>query len=141
MSFALRIVLLFFFAGVGFLGYGHALGYLSNVMITNDNSLIYGTMLMQGFIAAALVAALLCFPLAKVFRRHAPYAALVVSLPVLLLRIPELMDSSRHPFALFISAYEVLAYALLLVLGAWLAHKQIIPNTALQRDAPHAARP
>lgn len=141
MSFTFRAVLLPSLAGVGFLVYGNVLGYLGDVIATNDHSLIYGALLLQGFVAAALVAALLCFPLALVFRQHSPYAALAVSLPVLLLRVPELADSSRHVLALFISAYEVLAYAVLLVLGAWLAHKQLIPNKMLHRDAPTSGAP
>lgn len=136
--FALRAVLLIGLAGAGFVVYGNALSYLSDVIATTDRSLIYGALLLQGFIAAALVAALLCFPLAKLFRQHAPYAALAVSLPSLLLRAPELLDPGRHVFALIISAYEVLAYAFLLVLGAWVAHKQLAPNNPLQRDASGA---
>lgn len=128
MSFAFRAVLLPGLALVGFLVYGNMLGYLGDVIVTDDRSFIYGALLLQGFVAAALVAALLCFPLAIVFRQNAPYAALAVSMPVLLLRVPELADSSRHVLALFISAYGVLAYAVLLVLGAWLAHKQLAPK-------------
>lgn len=105
--------------------YRKALGYLGDAIVTIDHSLIYGALMLQGFIAAALVAALLCFPLANVFRQHASYAALIVSLPVLQMRIPELLDSSRHAFSLLISVYEVFTYALLIILGTWSAHKQL----------------
>lgn len=135
MSFFIRSILLVLFAIAGFLVYGNALGYLSEIIVAPDRPLIYGTLLLQGFIAAAIVSALLCFPLAKVFRQHSPYAALAISLPILLLRAPEFLDPSRHVFALLLSAYDVLAYVLLLILGAWLAHKQLIPNTPLQQDA------
>jgi hypothetical protein len=141
MSFIIRFILLILFATAGFFVYGNALGYLSEIIVTSDQSLIYGALILQGFLAAAIVSALLCFPLAKVFQKHSTYAAMVISLPALLLRIPEFLDPSRHVFALLVSAYDVLAYALLLVLGAWLAHKQLSPNTALQRGAPQAARP
>lgn len=134
MPFVFRAVFLLCFAVAGFVGYGVALNFLSKVIVTSDRSLIYGAFLLQGFIAAALVAALLCFPLARVFRQHAPYAALAVSVPVLLLRIPDLVAPSRHLSAWVISAYEVVAYAVLLVLGAWLAHKQLRSNTLLSRD-------
>lgn len=141
MSLAIRSVLLILFAIVGFLVYGNALGYLSEIIVTSDQSLAYGAIILQGFLAAAVVATLLCYPLAKVFHQHSHYAALAISFPVLLLRAPEFLDPSRHVFALLISVYEVLAYALLLVLGAWLAHKQLSPNTMLQQDAPQVARP
>lgn len=141
MSFFIRAILLMLFAMAGFFVYGNALGYLSETIVAPDRPLIFGALLLQGFIAALLVSALLCFPLAKVFRQHSPYAALAISLPVLLLRAPEFLDPSRNFFALLISAYEVLAYTLLLVLGTRLAHKQLPPNIPLQRDAPQAARP
>ena len=141
MSFAIRSFLLILFAIAGFFVYGNALGYLSEIIVASDRPLIYGALMLQGFLAAALVSALMCYPLAKVFRQHSPYAALTISLPVLLLRIPEFLDPSRHVVALFMSAYEVLAYALLLVFGTWLAHKQLSPDPALQRDASQAARP
>lgn len=141
MSNALRLVLLLGLAGTGFVVYGNTLGYLGEVMVATDRSLIYGALLLQGFIAAILVSALLCFPLARVFRQYAPHAALAVSLPVLLLRAPELLIPSRHAFALLISAYEVFTYALFLVLGAWLARKQLTSKTALREGAQQAARP
>jgi len=130
MSFFIRSILLILFAITGFFVYGNALAYLSEIIVAPDRPLIYGALMLQGFIAAALVSALLCFPLAKVFRQHSSYAALAISLPVLLLRAPEFLVPSRHVFALLISVYEVLAYALLLVLGTWLAHKQLTPNTS-----------
>ncbi len=141
MSFAIRLILLILFPFVGFFVYTHALAYLSEIIVSPNQSLIYGAIILQGFLAATLVSALLSYPLAKVFHRYSCYAALAISLPVVLLRAPEILDLSRHDLALLISAYEVLAYALLLVLGAWLAHKHLSPNTALQRDASLAARP
>lgn len=110
MSFVIRSILLIIFAIAGFLVYGNALDYLSKIIVAPDRTLIYGALMLQGFVAAVLVSALLCFPLAKVFRQHSPYAALAISLPVLLLRIPEFLAPSRHVFALLISAYEILAY-------------------------------
>jgi hypothetical protein len=139
MSFTILFILLILFTTAGFFVYGNALGYLGEIIVTTDQSLIYGALALQGFLAAAIVSALLCFPLAKVLQKYFPYAAMAISLSALLLRIPEFLDPSRHVFALLISAYEGLAYALLL--GAWLAHKQLSPNTALQRDAPGAAAP
>ena len=140
MSFAIRSILLILFAIAGFLVYGNALGYFGEIIVVSDRPFIYGALLLQGFVAAALVSILLCFPLAKVFHKHSPLAALAISLPVLLLRIPEFLDPSRHVFALFISAYEVLAYVLLPVLGAWLAHKQLSPNPPYM-DSPKMQRP
>ena len=72
ISLALRAVLLLGLAGAGFVIYGNALNYVSEIIVTTNHSLIYGAILLQGFIAAAFVAALLCFPLAKVFRQHSP---------------------------------------------------------------------
>lgn len=140
MSLALRAVLLLGLSGAGFVVYGNVLNYLSEIIVTTNHSLIYGAIILQGFIAAAFVAALLCFPLAKVFRQHSPYAALAVSLPVLLIRVPELLNTSRHIFTLIVSVYEVLAYALMLVLGAWLTHKQLTHHSSIQHAAPELPR-
>ena len=61
---------------------------------------------------------------------------------ILALRLPELTTFNRHSIALATSVYEVLAYAVLLVAGTWLANGHLIrSNIAVNRDAPHASRP
>jgi len=126
ISVALRALVLIVFTYFGFVGYAYALGFLGNILSTTDKSLVYGAVLLQGFVAAALIAAVLCYPMARIFRRHATLAAFIVSSPVLLLRIADFIDEPYwQPAVLFLSAYEIGAYALLLVLGTRLASKRL----------------
>lgn len=134
MAFLLRSVLLICFAAGGTFLYGLGLAYLSEVIVTSNRSWGYGAILLQGFLAALLVAVLLCVPLAKVFRQHALYAALAVSLPVLALRVPGLLGAWRNSPSQLLALFEVVAYTLFLALGSWLAHKRL-------SQCPVSARP
>jgi hypothetical protein len=124
VSWLLRGVALVVLAVGGFTLYGLAIGYFSGVIPTNDRDLVYGALMLQGFLAAALVAAVLAYPLAMLFRNWAVLAAVLVVLPALLLRLPELTAPSRHT-ALLISLYEIGAYLVLVVAGTWLASRRL----------------
>lgn len=125
----------------GFISYGFSLEFFATTIPTpQDRSLIFGSLLAQGFAAAALVAILFCYPLAFIYRKFAVTAALIMALPVLALRLPELTAFDRHPIALAISVYEVLAYATLLVAGAWLAHGHLMYSNIAHMDSPTTAR-
>lgn len=123
----IRLLMLPALAWAGFIIYGYSLEFFATAIPTpQDRSLIFGALLVQGFAAAALVSILFCYPLAFIYRKSAITIALIMALPVLALRLPELTAFDRHPVALAISAYEVLAYAVLLVAGAWLAHGHLM---------------
>lgn len=141
MSFLLRVAILLGLGFAGFVLYGMALDYLGGVIVTKDRSLVHGALLVQGFLAAALVSTALCFPLAKLFGRHSPYAAFAIGLPALWLRVPELMDPSRHVLARVMSGYDVFAYACLLVVGTNLMHRKLSVRSASPRVAASGARP
>jgi hypothetical protein len=131
----IKYAILLIAAYIGFMVYANTLVYLDEIIGTTDRSFIYGAFLLKEFIVAALIAALFCFPLAKVFRQYSPYAALAVSLPVLLIRVPELATPPYRVPHLIISTYGMIAYVLLLVLGTWLVHKQLTaPTTKLTQN-------
>lgn len=134
----LRLLMFPVLAWAGFVAYGYSLDFFTTAIPTpKDRSLIFGVLLAQGFTAAALVSVLFCYPLAFIYRKSAATTAFVMALPVLALRLPELTAFDRHPIALAISAYEVFAYAVLLVAGAELAHRHLArSNIAVKRDAP-----
>lgn len=122
----LRAVLVPAFIWAGFVAYGYSLGFFAETIPTPEKStLVVGALLAQGFLAAAATSLLFSYPLALLYRKSALTVALAMSLPVLVLRIPEFTDPGRHPFAIVISAYELLAYTLLLVMGTWLAQRQL----------------
>jgi hypothetical protein len=138
----MRLLLLPVLAWAGFVAYGYSLEFFGEVItVPSERPLVYGALLAQGFLAAAMISVLFCYPIALVYRSSAVTAALVVALPVLVLRLPELVAFDRHAFALVISAYEVLSYAALLVIGAWLAHRRTTRNSTAQHSTAQHAKP
>ena len=134
---AIRLLLLPVLIWAGFVAYGYNLEFFGEIIpIPEERSLIVGSLLAQGFLSAAVISVLFCYPLALLYQKSAVTVALVMSLPLLLLRLPELTAFDRHPIAIAISAYEVLTYTLLLVVGSWLAHSHLArSNPSLKRDA------
>ena len=132
MSWAFRLFALLVLAFIGFIGYGQILDFCSRVIITRDPSLLYGALLIQGFIPAALIAAMLCYPLAKMFRDDSAFAAAAAGSPVLWFMLPGLLNWSGRTTTLFVYAYEILAYVLLLIVGTWLMHKRLAANNRNQ---------
>jgi hypothetical protein len=123
---AIRLLLLPAFIWAGFVAYGYSLEALGDIIPTpKEGSFVVGTLLARGFLAAAVISILFCYPLALLYRKSAVTVAMVMSLPVLMLRLPELMAFDRHPIAIAISAYGVLTYGVLLVVGARLAHSHL----------------
>ena len=139
---AIRLLLLPVFVWAGFVAYGYNVEFFGQLIpISQDRSLVFGALLAQGFLAAAVISILFSYPLALIYRKSAVAVALVMALPVLVLRLPELSAFDRHPVALAISAYEVFAYAVLLVAGAWLAQRHLArSNPAFKRDSPRSGR-
>lgn len=123
---AIRLLLLPVLIWAGFVGYGYSLEFFGEIIpIPEERSLVLGALLAQGFLSAAVISVMFCYPVALLYQKSAATVALLMSLPVLMLRIPEITAVGRHPLAIAISAYEVLAYGLLLVVGVWLAHRQL----------------
>lgn len=127
----------------GFVTYGYSINFFAQAIPVGDQkSLVYGTLIAQGFLAAAVVSALFSYPLALLYRKFAVAVAIAMAAPVLVLRLPEIFNFSRHPYASAISSYEVLAYFTLLVAGVWMTRNQLTrSNIAVMRDAPKIARP
>ena len=123
---AIRLLLLPILILAGFVTYGYSLNFFSEIIpIPEERSLVFGALLAHGFLAAAVISILFSYPLALLYRKLAVTVALAMSVPVLVLLLPDLANFNRHPFAIAISAYHVLAYALLLVVGTWLAHNHL----------------
>ena len=110
----------------GFIVYGISIDFFATAIpLPKDKSLIFGALLAQGFLAAATVSLLFSYPIAFLYRRKAVAIAVAMSIPVLVIRLPEILDFSRHPYAIAISGYEVLAYAVLLIIGTLLVNKHL----------------
>jgi hypothetical protein len=123
---AIRLLLLPVLTWAGFVGYGYSLLFFGQIIpIPEERSLVFGVLLAQGFLSAAVISVVFCYPVALLYKNSAVTVALVMTLPVLILRLPEFTTFDRHPLAIAISAYEVLAYGLFLVVGVWLAHRQL----------------
>jgi len=135
-------VLVPIFAAAIMLVYGYALGFFHDALPRGESPFyIYVMIIAAGFLSASVVALIFDYPLAFVYRHNSFVAALFMTLPVLYFRLPELMDFSRRPIALFISAYEVGAFVVLLVLGTAFAHRHLSRSIlALDPDAQKAQR-
>ncbi|WP_200914933.1 hypothetical protein [Jeongeupia sp. HS-3] len=102
--------------------------------LPKEHALVFGTLLAQGFIAAVVVSILFCYPLAFFYQKTAAALALIISLPTLILRLPELMAFGRNPAAIAISVYEIFSYPILLIAGAALAHRHLsLPEIATKQ--------
>lgn len=132
LSTTFRLLLIPISMWTGFVMYGYGLELFSTVIpIPEERSFGFGALLAQGFLAAAVVTRIFSSPLAQIYRKNAVAVALVMSIPVLVLRLPELLKFSRHPYAIAISGYEVIAYAVLLIAGVWRSHNHTVrPNIA-----------
>lgn len=139
---AIRLLMLPVLTGTGFIAYGEGLEWFAKVIpIPQDRSLMFGALLAQGFAAAALVSILFCYPLAFIYGKSAMAIAFIMALPVLAFRLPELVNVDRHPIALAISAYEVLAYSVLLLAGTGAACGHLMrAGDAGKPDQPQALR-
>ena len=127
----------------GFITYAFSLEFFSAVIpIPEERSLIFSALIAHGFLAAAVVSGVFSYPIAIFYRKAAVAVALLISVPVSVLLLPELSDFSRHPYTIIISGYHIFAYLVLLVAGVWLAHAHVMgSNIAVKRDTPQAARP
>jgi hypothetical protein len=127
------------FAAAILLVYGYALGFFDDAIPAGQSPFfIYGKIIAVGFLSASVVALIFDYPVAFVYRHNSFVAALFMTLPVFYFRLPEFMDSSRRPIALFLSVYEVGVFVILLVLGTALAHRHLSrSNLALD---PHAQK-
>lgn len=138
-----RLIVLPVVIWAGFIAYAYSLDFFGEfISIPSEKSLVIGVLLAHNFLASAVVSVLFCYPLAFLYGRFAVATALAMSVPVLALRLPELIDFERHPYSVAVSAYDILAYAVLLIVGAWLAHHHLARSIiAVKRDAPQAACP
>jgi hypothetical protein len=119
--------------------YDYALGFMAQVLPRPDSRLAVALVLIaQGFAGASIVAMLFVYPLAFVYRRLSVVIALLMAVPVLMLRLPEVMDTNRAPVSSLVSAYEIAAFAVLLVLGTALAHRHLSRLNAVREPKARA---
>lgn len=108
----------------GVIGYGQALTLAHWLMpVTPGSPLTPAILMSQGFLAATLLAALACYPLAWLYGKRAVAAAGLMTLPVLALRVPDNISPGRPALAIFLSAWEMLSFVVLLVGATWLAQR------------------
>ncbi|RTL25514.1 MAG: hypothetical protein EKK49_19820 [Rhodocyclaceae bacterium] len=108
----------------GFIGYGQALELARWLMpVTPGSPLTPAILMSQGFLAATLLAALACYPLAWLYGKRAVAVSGLMTLPVLAVRVPGSLAPGKHALAIFLSAWEMLSFVVLLVGGTWLARR------------------
>lgn len=129
----LRVVLLPAVMLAGFILYGQSIGLADVLMpIPEDHRLALPILISQGFLAATLSAAVACFPLAWLYGRAAPGVAVLITLPVLYIVSPARLAQALRPEALFIHAFELASFVILLVGATWLANRHL---TGRRRDS------
>lgn len=142
LTMLVRIVLFPALAYAIVFAYDYALGFITHTLPRPESRVAISLVLLtQGFLAASIVAVVFVYPLAFVYRQASVVVALLMTLPVIYLRLPELMDSNRAPDSSLVSAYEVAAFTVLLVFGTAIAHRHLSrlkhprdPNVATTRD-------
>jgi hypothetical protein len=108
----------------GFIGYGQALALTHWLMpVTPGSPLTPAILMSQGFLAATLLAALACYPLARLYGKRAVAVAGLMTLPVLIQRTPTLLEAGQSALTIFLSAWALLSFVVLLVGGTWLARR------------------
>ncbi|UXY16076.1 hypothetical protein N8I74_03365 [Chitiniphilus purpureus] len=137
LSAAIRLLLSPGFILAGFIVYGRSLEFLFELIpIPQGSSLVFGALIVQGFLAAAITSILFSHLLAIIYRKSAVVVALAMALPVLVLRFPELPVFNSNAVTIIISSYEIFAYAVLLIAGTWLSQRHLAhSNAAVRRDA------
>lgn len=123
----LRVLLIPIIMWLGFVTYGYSLNFFAELIpIPGVRSLLYGAFIAQTFLASAVVSAVFSYAIVRIYHEFALAVAALMTLPVLAFILPELLDSSRHPFALVIAGYNALAYTLLVIGGVWIAQKKVM---------------
>ena len=126
LTMLVRIVLFPVLAYAIVFTYDYALGFITQVLPRPESRLAIALILLtQGFLAASIVSVIFVYPLAFVYRQASAVVALLMTIPVLYLRLPELMDEHRAPVSSVVSAYEIAAFTVLLVFGTSLAHRHL----------------
>ena len=149
LTMLVRIVLFPVLAYAIVFAYDYALGFITHVLPRPESRLAIALILLtQGFLAASIVSVIFVYPLAFVYRQASAIVALLMTIPVLYLRLPELMDEHRAPVSSVVSAYEIAAFIVLLVFGTSLAHRHLMrlnlgrtPNVAQKGDDRGQQRP
>ncbi|WP_417071280.1 hypothetical protein [Niveibacterium terrae] len=88
--------------------------------------LFFGSLLAQGFLPACVVASVLCYPLALLYRRFALAAALMCCLPFIAIWV--LLNPYRSVSLIggVLHAYEQISLLVLLIVGTWLARASLL---------------
>jgi hypothetical protein len=106
--------------------YDYALGFMAQVLPRPESRVAIAlALIVQGFVGASIVAVVFVYPLAFLYRRLSIVIALLMTVPVFILRLPELIDTTRTPASSLVSAYEIAAFAVLLVFGTLIAHRHL----------------
>ena len=148
LTMLVRIVLFPVLAYAILFTYDYALGFITHVLPRPESRLAIALILLtQGFLAASIVSVIFVYPLAFLYRQASAIVALLMTIPVLYLRLPELMDDHRAPVSSVVSAYEVAAFTVLLVFGTSLAHRHLsrlnrprTPDAGQTPDGRHQQR-
>lgn len=119
-------MLLPFLMLTGFIAYDRLLALVILLMpIPQGSPLEIAILMSRGFLAATLMAALAARPLAWLYGPRAMPVAGLMILPVLVQRMPALLDSGPSALTIFLSTWELLTFAALLSGGTWFAQRAL----------------
>jgi hypothetical protein len=121
----LKLILIPGLSAIGFYSYRFFLHWIESQILSPIGVLLYPTQLLQGFLAAAAVAAILAIPIGKLYRQHSAWVGGLIALPLLLYRWPSVFLYARLTSKVFISVYDVLCYVALISAGSWWAYKHV----------------
>jgi len=135
-------------AVIVFAVYGYVQHYTAVFLFPRVVPRPYTEMIICAVLGAIAAGAVVGYPLALLFRRGIFIAAVVAAVPVLLMRVPEIIEHwEKDQVVVYMSSVESVVLLAALVAGAWLARKQLRSNSAMYSDtysaplrAPSSAR-
>lgn len=122
MQFLVRFITLLVVAIAAFAANAYAQEYWAGMLFPRVVPRPYSEMVSAALVGAAAAAAVSALPLVRLFKKSAWLAALVVALPVVALRAPEIsaaMPEAAQPVSIM-AWVEMLSYTLAVVCAAWL---------------------
>lgn len=122
---ALRVALLPVVMVAGYFLYGLTMIVASLLMpMSESGPLVLAVQISHGFLAATLHAALISYPLARLFGRAALGAAALTALPVVAVALQGIGSSASD--VLWLRGWDLVCYAALLFGGVWLARRRAL---------------
>jgi hypothetical protein len=117
---SLQIALVAIFAAVLFVVHAYIAVAASELpYLFKGRPLMLAALLASSVLSAIASAAIFAYPIAGIYRRFAPLAALAICIPTVVHRTSQIAGTSGKPFVVSALVLEAVALAVLVPLGAW----------------------